>query len=73
MHDDFYTKRYDKVLFQQPILPSSIVEDQVAATVNNAIVSSATPMERIDSACSTVQNGGDDSALFPVEAAEKVD
>ena len=78
MRDDHFTRKYEKSLFHQPMLPSSIVDDHLAATAKDAVVSSATPMDRIELACSIVQNGrmleflGDDPGLFPIEAVEKV-
>lgn len=78
---DFFTKNFRKVISDVEPLPTSIVDDHIAAMAPNAIITAADPPERFPLAIAIVQQGrytdffGKDPLFFPVETilqAEKM-
>src|SRR6266487_4875728 len=70
---EFFTKNYRKVISGIEPLPTSVVNNHVAAMTPNAIITAAEPPERFPLAIAIVQQGryteflGKDPVFFPVE------
>lgn len=77
MRSPFFTSHYEKHPFGMPMLPSSIIDDHLAAMKPGEVVSAVTPPARLDLAVATVQWGrfgemlGVEEVMYPIERLRK--
>ena len=73
LRDDFFNTKFEKNVFEMPMLPNEVIDAHVAARALGSVVTSAYLPSRLDILCSMIQNGrvveflGESKELFPVE------